>query len=116
MEHRSVEEQVAGLRAAVDAFAADAAAAGLESKVPTAPAWTVRKLLAHQGMVHRWARATLLGEDNHPPSWNAEGQTVEDPVGWLVDGAEALVATLEAVPGDVRAMVFLKDAPPPANA
>jgi len=113
MEHRSVEEQVAGLRAAVDAFAADAAAAGLESKVPTAPAWTVRKLLAHQGMVHRWARATLLGEDNHPPSWNAEGQTVEDPVGWLVDGAEALVATLEAVPGDVRAMVFLKDAPPP---
>ncbi|MCK0111569.1 maleylpyruvate isomerase N-terminal domain-containing protein [Ornithinimicrobium sp. F0845] len=113
MEHRSVEPHVAGLRAAVDAFGADAAGAGLEAKVPTAPAWTVRKLLAHQGMVHRWARANLRGESSHPPTWNAEGQAVADPVGWLVEGAEALVSTLEEVPDDVKAMVFLKDAPPP---
>lgn len=113
MEHRSVEEQVVGLCAAVESFAADAAAAGLETKVPTAPAWTVRKLLAHQGMVHRWARAALVGEDNHPPTWNAEGQAVADPVGWVQEGAAALVAALEVVPDDVRAMVFLKDAPAP---
>lgn len=113
MEHRSVEEQVAGLRAAVGEFAAEAAAAGLETRVPTAPAWTVRKLVAHQGMVHRWARANLLREDNHPPTWNAQGQAVEDPVAWLVDGAEALVRTLESVPDDTLARVFLKDAPPP---
>jgi uncharacterized protein (TIGR03083 family) len=112
MEHRSVEEHVAGLRAAVGAFAASAAAAGPQTQVPTC-AWTVRKLLAHQGMVHRWARATLLGEDSHPPTWNAEGQQVADPVAWLLEGADALVTTLEAVPDDVPAMVFLKDAPAP---
>ena len=112
MEHRSVEEHVRALRAAVEAFTRSATAAGLGSDVPTC-AWTVRKLVAHQGMVHRWARANLLGEDCHPPTWNAEGQQVDDPVAWLREGADALVDTLEAVPDDVRAMVFLKDAPAP---
>ena len=113
MEHRSVDEHVAGLRAAVEAFAAAARGAGPDARVPTCPAWTVRKLLAHQGMVHRWARANLLGQECHPPSWNAEGQQVEDPVAWLAQGADALTATSESVPEDVRAMVFLKDAPAP---
>ena len=112
MEHRPVEEHIKGLRAAVEAFTRSATAAGLESDVPTCR-WTVRTLVAHQGMVHRWARATLLGEDCHPPTWNAEGQQVDDPVAWLREGADALVDTLEAVPDDVRAMVFLKDAPAP---
>lgn len=113
MQQRTVEEHLSGLRAAAAAFTSAAAAAGLETKVPTAPAWTVRALLAHQGMVHRWARAALRGEPSHPPSWNAEGKAVQDPVGWLSEGVEALVSTIEAVPDDVRAMVFLKDAPAP---
>lgn len=113
MEHRSVEEHLAGLRAAVDAFAADVGAAGLEARVPTAPAWTVRKLIAHLGMVHRWAGANLRGEPSHPPTWNAEGQATDDPVGWLLEGAEALRATLAEAPDDVTARVFLKDAPAP---
>jgi uncharacterized protein (TIGR03083 family) len=113
MEHRSVEEHVAGLQAAVEAFAAAAEAAGPEAPVPTCRGWSVRLLLAHQGMVHRWARANLLGHDCHPPTWNAEGQQVDDPVAWLAEGAAELVATLETVPDDVRAMVFLKDAPAP---
>ncbi|GGK59991.1 maleylpyruvate isomerase N-terminal domain-containing protein [Ornithinimicrobium pekingense] len=113
MEHRTVEEHVAGIRTAVDAFVRSAAAAGPEAAVPTCPAWTVRRLLAHQGMVHRWARATLRGEECHPPAWNAEGQQVADPVGWLLEGADALVTTIETAPDDVRATVFLADAPPP---
>ena len=42
-----------------------AAAAGLEAKVPTCPAWDVTDLLLHQGMVHRWAAANLRGERDH---------------------------------------------------
>lgn len=113
MEHRTVEGHVTGLRAAVDAFADFAARAGTDAEVPTCPTWTVRKLLAHQGMVHRWARANLLGLDCHPPSWTAEGQQVADPVAWLLEGAEAVMTTLGEVPDDVRADVFLKDAPAP---
>lgn len=113
MEHLPVEEHVAGLRTAAEAFARHASATDLETPVPTCPAWTLRLLLAHQGMVHRWARANLLGEDCHPPDWNAEGQRVADPAAWLAEGAQALVRTIETVPDDVRAMVFLKDAPAP---
>jgi uncharacterized protein (TIGR03083 family) len=113
MEHRTVEDHVAALRAAVSAFAEEAAAAGLQTPVPTCPRWTVHDLLAHQGMVHRWARANLLGEQCHPPSWNEDGHQVEDPVAWLLQGAHDLVQTIVSVDEDVRAMVFLKDAPPP---
>lgn len=113
MEHRTVEEHLTGLQAAVDAFVAAAQAVDLGARVPTCPSWTVGALLAHQGMVHRWARATLLGEECHPPDWNAEGRRAADPVAWFVVGAQELVATIGAAPDDTRAMVFLKDAPPP---
>lgn len=113
MQHRTVEEQLAGLRTAVDVLARYADQAGPDASVPTCPAWTVRQLVAHQGMVHRWARANLLGQECHPPTWNAEGQEVADPITWLLDGAEALTAAVRAVPDDVRAMVFLKEAPAP---
>lgn len=113
MQHRTVAEHVADLRSAVVALAGSAGEAGLDAAVPTCPTWTVRKLLAHQGMVHRWARATLLGQQCSPPRWNAEGQEVADPIGWFLEGADALSATIESVPDDVRATVFLKDAPAP---
>ncbi len=38
--------------------------AGLEADVPTCPDWTVRRLIGHQGMVHRWAAANLRGRDD----------------------------------------------------
>lgn len=108
-----MEEHLTGLQEAVAVLAGSARAAGLEADVPTCPAWTVRKLLAHQGMVHRWAAANLRGEQSHPPDWNAEGQRVADPVAWLQEGADELVATIRSAPEDAAAMVFLKDAPPP---
>ena len=37
--------------------------AGLDAGVPTCPAWTVGKLVAHQAMVHRWAAAHVRGDD-----------------------------------------------------
>ena len=109
----TLPEHLAGLRAAVSAFAAHADRAGLEALVPTCPDWTVRRLLAHQGMVHRWAAASLRGERVDPDAFEQEGLAHGDPVEWLRDGAEALVAGIEAADEDVRTIVFLNDAPPP---
>ena len=113
MQHHPVEAQVVGLRLATEAFAREATAAGPDAPVPTCPRWTVRDLIAHLGMVHRWAGATLTGQRCHPPDWNAEGHEVADPVAWFVRGAEALARTILDADDDVRATVFLRDAPPP---
>ena len=49
------------------AFVRYADRAGLRAPVPTCPDWTVRDLVAHQGMVHRWAAALLRGEADIDP-------------------------------------------------
>jgi uncharacterized protein (TIGR03083 family) len=109
-------EHLAGLREAVSAFAAHAARAGTDAPVPTCPDWTVLDLLAHQGDIHRWATALVRGEPYAEPQQaaaEAEARGTDDPVGWLVAGAERLVAALEAAPDDLSAPVFLLDAPAP---
>jgi uncharacterized protein (TIGR03083 family) len=104
-------EHVEGLREAIAAFVQHAERAGLDARVPTAPSWTVHKLIAHQGMVHRWAAANLRGEETRPSQ--KEGLAVNNAVLWLHDGALDLVEAIEEAPDDVKAMVFLKGAPPP---
>jgi hypothetical protein len=56
-----------GLHEAVTAFVAYADRAGLEAAVPTCPDWSVLDLVAHQGMVHRWAAALVRGERPSAP-------------------------------------------------
>ena len=91
-----------------------AAAAGLEAKVPTCPAWDVTKLVLHQGMVHRWAAANLRGERDHDTAASqAEGKAAASLLDWYTQGLAALVDTVRATPPDAQAMVFLRDAPPP---
>ncbi|MBE7163121.1 MAG: maleylpyruvate isomerase N-terminal domain-containing protein, partial [Williamsia herbipolensis] len=68
--------------------------------VPTCPGWSVRHLTAHTGMVHRWARAQVLGTE--PPFADdaavlARVRVPDLPV-WLLDGADALVSTLRDAP------------------
>ncbi len=109
----TLSDHLAGLRAAVSAFAAHADRAGLEAEVPTCPEWTVRRLLAHQGMVHRWAAASLRGDRVEAEAFEREGMDHPDPIGWLRAGAEGVVAAIEAADDDVRTIVFLNDAPPP---
>ena len=109
----TLSEHLAGLRAAVSAFAAHADRAGLEADVPTCPDWTVRRLVAHQGMVHRWAAAAVRGERVDPEPFEHEGLTHEEPVAWLREGAEAVAAAIEAADEDVPTIVFLNDAPAP---
>ncbi len=111
----TVEEHLAGVDAAVDRLAVWARSAGPDATVPTCPRWTVRELLAHQGMVHRWATAVVRGEDPagvDAAALEAEGRASADPVGWLLDGAAPLVDTLHSAPDDLAVMTFLKEAPP----
>jgi uncharacterized protein (TIGR03083 family) len=108
-----LEQHLLGARAAVDAFADAAEGAGLDARVPTTPDWDVRRLVAHQGLVHRWATGQLLDEAVDLDAVELEGLAAADPVRWLRDGVERLVATLEAAPEDLTALVFLADAPAP---
>src|SRR5215475_3828355 len=90
------------------------AEAGLDAAVPTCPAWNVRKLVAHQGMVHRWAAAQLRGEKDHDTSASqAEANAADDLLGWFTEGLDALIETVNTTPDDAKAFVFLRDAPPP---
>jgi uncharacterized protein (TIGR03083 family) len=108
-----LEQHLGGLREAVDAFAGFATTAGLEAAVPTTPDWDVRRLVAHQGLVHRWARGHLVGQQVDPDETEEEGLAVDDPVGWLRAGADRLLAAIEEAPDELEALVFLADAPTP---
>jgi uncharacterized protein (TIGR03083 family) len=103
-----------GLRDAMVAFVRYADRAGLQAPVPTCPDWTVRDLVAHQGMVHRWATALVRGEaDIDPDAFEAQGRDSADPLEWLREGVIDLAETLTRAPADTVAPVFLNDAPAP---
>jgi uncharacterized protein (TIGR03083 family) len=91
-------------------LAAAARAAGPDAPVPTCPGWDVTALVTHQGGVHRWAAANLRGEKDPSKPVPAPGTDLMD---WYTAGLDALVETVRSAADDVRAMVFLKDAPPP---
>lgn len=109
----SVTEHLEGLREALVSFVRYADRAGLRAGVPTTPDWNVRNLIAHQGMVHRWAAGNLRGLSSDPEALEREGQTSIDPVEWLRDGAIDFVTALTQAPETVGAPVFLHDAPGP---
>lgn len=103
------------IRDRATALTEHAASAGWDADVPTCPRWTVADLVAHQGMVHRWAASTLRGDDAPIRSKTEILRDVPlaDLLGWFTDGVAALLATFAATPEDAEAMVFLNDAPPP---
>ena len=109
----TIDQHLAALRDAVSAFARHADAAGLDVPVPTCPDWTVRRLVGHQGMVHRWAAANLRGQGIEIDATERAGRRAASPVDWLRDGAIDLVAAIVEAPDDVRTIVFLNDAPGP---
>jgi uncharacterized protein (TIGR03083 family) len=114
--HLTTEEHLDGLRAAVAAFGRHVDLAGPEAPVPTCPEWTVRDLVAHQGMVHRWAAALVRGErpsDEAVAAFEAAGRAVPDPVEWLREGAVEVARAVTDAPEDRAALVFLNDAPGP---
>lgn len=112
--HLSLDRHVNALSRAGTVLREMAGAAGPHAPVPTCPTWDVSDLVAHQGMVHRWAAAHLRGDTAHDTdASHEEGQTCAEPLGWFSDGLTALVETLRTTPDGAEVMVFLKDAPPP---
>jgi uncharacterized protein (TIGR03083 family) len=112
--HLTLDDHLTALRRSGAVLRGSAGAAGLDSKVPTCPAWTVAKLVTHQGMVHRWAAANLRRDRGHDTAASqAEAKAAPDLLEWYSVGLDALVDTLRATADDARAMVFLNDAPPP---
>ncbi len=108
-----LSEHLEGLRAALAAFVDHAGRAGLDAAVPTAPDWCVRDLVAHQGMVHRWAAAHVRGTASDPQALEAEGLESADPLLWLHDGALDVIDAIQSASDDLSVLVFLHDAPPP---
>lgn len=102
-----------GLRESLLAFTRYADRAGLRAGVPTCPDWSVRQLVAHQGMVHRWAAGLLTGKSTDTEALEREGRQAVDPLEWLRDGAIELAGAIARAPETVAAPVFLKDAPAP---
>jgi uncharacterized protein (TIGR03083 family) len=107
-----VSQHLEGLRTALVAFVRYADRAGLAAEVPTTPDWTVRQLVAHQGMVHRWAAAVVRGESVEPDALERAGLQAPDAVDWLRDGAIEVAQAITDAPEDLEALVFLNDAPP----
>lgn len=110
-----LEQHLEGLRQAVDAFAGSATTAGLEAAVPTTPDWDVRRLLAHQGLVHRWATGHVMGHEVDPDAIEREGLAAADPLAWFRAGADRLHTAIEEAPDELEALVFLADAPTPKH-
>jgi uncharacterized protein (TIGR03083 family) len=106
-------EHLEGIRESLAGFVDYARRAGLDTPVPTTPEWTVRELVAHQGMVHRWATDNVLGHRADPTAYQSEGLKSTDPVLWLREGGLRLLKALEEAPVDLEALVFLNNAPAP---
>lgn len=109
------EWHLAALSDAATALAERAAVAGFTARVPTCPRWTVADLVAHQGMVHRWAASNLRLDDARIPSKSEILRTVprDELLAWYADGVAALLETFATTRYDVAAMVFLNNAPAP---
>ena len=108
-------QHLAGLSEAMRAFVRYADRAGLEARVPTCPDWTVLDLVAHQGMVHRWAAALLRGErptDDEVAAYEPRAAIPSTRwAGWPTV-RRRWPRTVRRRPDDVEALVFLNDAPP----
>ncbi|MFI5075466.1 MAG: maleylpyruvate isomerase N-terminal domain-containing protein, partial [Actinomycetales bacterium] len=112
----TIEEHGEGIGDAWTVLRDNAARAGLWAPVPTCPGWTVRALVAHQGMVHRWAAGCLRGEradDEACAVVEREGLASPDLLAWMDEGAKDLLSTLAFAPADLDVWFFLKDSAGP---
>jgi uncharacterized protein (TIGR03083 family) len=97
------ERLATGLREQTAALAAAVEGAEPGRQVPTCPEWPLRNLVEHVGQAHRWAtelierRSTeILPLPEVPGDLDAARWS-----GWLIEGAEQLVDTVERAHADV---------------
>lgn len=87
----SFEEYGEGIGEAWTVLREHAHRAGPGAPVPTCPGWTVRDLVAHQGMVHRWVCGVLRGERIDAAAVEEEGRRAVDQLDWLDVGVKDLL-------------------------
>lgn len=84
--------------------------AGLDTVVPSAPLWTVRELVRHQGLVHRWAQANLEAAGGCVDDAAYEETLVypadDELAGWFGEGLDRLVDTLSRTPDTQAVWTF----------
>jgi uncharacterized protein (TIGR03083 family) len=73
---------------------------GLDAPVPTCEKWTVGQLLMHVGRVYRWATAVVATRASGEPERPPQAERGTDPLVYLTEGLDDLVAELQAVPAD----------------
>ena len=98
-------DYLASLRSDLEALAAAARRAPLETPVRSCPEWDLVGLLRHVGRVHRWATAVVAGrvQVGPPPT---DPVTAENALAFLLDGASALEDVLAALPTDAPCWNF----------
>lgn len=104
----SFEMYLDGIYEASARLREEARQAGLAAAVPTCPHWNVGHLLAHQGMVQRWAATTIQGEEpRDSETVEQEGLSTDDPGVWLQDACNDLVDVLRSIPTDADLPFFM---------
>lgn len=117
VEVRDFREMGEALGNACAVLRSNAVSAGLAAAVPTCPGWTVRDLIAHQGLVHRWAAAYLSGRRADPDAVVlAAADAAPDLLDWFDEGMVELLNVIANAPADLDVKFFLPDAPPPRDA
>ncbi|MEU2184453.1 maleylpyruvate isomerase family mycothiol-dependent enzyme [Streptomyces thermolilacinus] len=82
--------------------------AGSDAEVRTCPGWTVRDLLRHTGMVHRWATAFVAdGHTSYRPGGGEPDLHGAALLDWYREGHDLLVAALSCAPEDLGCWTFL---------
>lgn len=92
------------IRGESDAFLGASRAGDLDVTVPSCPEWTVRDLVAHLGVVHRFHGTHLRRGVTDSPQGDARPQVPADALlEWFAEGVEELTATLSALDPDYPA-------------
>ncbi|MDQ6659163.1 MAG: maleylpyruvate isomerase family mycothiol-dependent enzyme [Actinomycetota bacterium] len=101
-------EQLDAIASATAVIVEHLESAGPKAAVPTCPDWTLRDLVAHVGMVHRWATTIVANGITQRPDITVEPAPADGLADWLVDGSDRLVETIAQAPDDLQSLVIFK--------
>jgi uncharacterized protein (TIGR03083 family) len=99
-------DDLAHLRAEVDAVDAVLARASLTEPVAACPGWSLRELVEHLGGVHRWATQIV---QTGAPQQDEGPSGIADLRAWFADGATELIRTLGASDPEAACWSFTAD-------